>query len=41
LLEYAKQNGYNAGGKNEVVGIFCPVRKVTDIINDAKNILKL
>jgi len=39
ILNYAKANGYNAGGKKEVVGIFCPVTKIEEVIKDTLNIL--
>lgn len=38
VLGWAKKNDYNAGGKKEVVGIFCPE---TDVDNLIKNVLDI
>ena len=38
IMDYAKGKNYNAGGKKEVVGIFCPVSEVEEVVKDAIDI---
>jgi hypothetical protein len=40
IISYAKSKKYNAGGKKEVVGIFCPLLKVEEALKDILSILK-
>lgn len=35
ILDFAHQQGYNCGGKEEVVGIYCPSDKVDKIISES------